>query len=44
VMHLEDGHHVAELTVQAIEEHEDHLSVANWIMNSAREVAMDSTR
>ena len=30
-MHLEDGHHVAELTIQAMEEREDHLPIADRV-------------
>jgi hypothetical protein len=42
-MHLEDGHHVVELTVQATEEHEDTICRSLiGLPNSAREVAMDS--
>jgi hypothetical protein len=42
VMHLEDGHHVVELNVQAMEEHDDHQLIES--SNSMREVAMDSRR
>jgi hypothetical protein len=30
-MHLEDGHLVVELTVQATEEHDDHLLITNRV-------------
>jgi hypothetical protein len=30
-MHLEDGHHVAKLTVQATEKREHHLPIADWV-------------
>jgi hypothetical protein len=30
-MHLEDGHHVAKLTVQSTEKHEHHLPITDWV-------------
>jgi hypothetical protein len=31
-MHLEDGHHVAKLTVQATVKREHHLPIADWVV------------